>query len=53
VTSVEREPLGRLSDQQARREGLATAKMFELAFWAINGNYDPSALIWRVEFERV
>ena len=53
ATSVRREALGRLSDHEARREGFATAEAFELAFTAINGSYDPAALVWRVEFERV
>ena len=53
ATRVSREALGRLSDHEARREGFATADAFELAFTAINGSYDPAALVWRVEFERV
>jgi hypothetical protein len=53
ATRVSREALGRLSDHEARREGFATAEAFELAFTAINGSYDPAALVWRVQFERV
>jgi hypothetical protein len=53
VTRVHREPLGWLSDRKARREGFATAKAFERAFAAINGAYDPAALVRRVAFELV
>jgi hypothetical protein len=37
--------------REAVREGFADAAEFERAFVAINGGtYDPSALVWRVEF---
>ena len=51
--SVRREPLGTLSDGEARREGFATAKAFERAFTALLGAYNPAALVWRVELELV
>lgn len=44
-------PLGHLDDDEARSEGFDSALDFEMAFGAINGNYDPTALVWRVEFE--
>jgi hypothetical protein len=53
VVSVRRERLGTLDDQEARREGFDDRAEFERAFGAINGAYDPAALVWRVEFELV
>jgi hypothetical protein len=50
VLDVRQEPLGWLDDAEARREGFADAATFEQAFGAINGSYDPGALVWRVEF---
>jgi hypothetical protein len=49
--SVQREPLGRLSQADARAEGFNSVEAFERAFTAINGVYDPAALVWRVHFE--
>jgi hypothetical protein len=51
IKDVRREPLGHLSDEEARREGFATAADFEAAFRAINGIYADNLLVWRVEFE--
>jgi hypothetical protein len=53
VTVVARELLGYLDYADARREGFADAFAFIDAWKAINGSYDPNALVWRVEFERV
>jgi hypothetical protein len=54
IVRVMSEPLGLLSDDEAMREGFADAAAFEAAFVAINGGtYDPSALVWRVEFALV
>jgi hypothetical protein len=45
------EPLGLLDDDEAHARGLRRRAEFEAAFVAINGGtYDPSALVWRVEF---
>lgn len=49
VVSVRRERLGLVGDIEARREGFASRQDFEAAFTAINGSYDPGALVWRVE----
>jgi hypothetical protein len=50
VLGVTKMPLGRLDAQEAAREGFASASEFEDAFAAINGGYDPSAIVWRIEF---
>lgn len=50
VDAVMSEPLGRISDSEARREGFANAAEFEAAFAAINGGYDPHVIVWRVVF---
>lgn len=42
--------LGFLTDSEARAEGFANREQFESAWTAINGAYDPHALVWRVEF---
>jgi hypothetical protein len=44
-------PLGRLTPDEARREGFDTVTAFEHAFTEINGGYDPHALVWRVELQ--
>ena len=43
--------LGHLDGAEATREGFASAIDFEQAFTAINGRYDPRAIVWRIEFE--
>ena len=53
VTDVNLERLHDLDDDEAVREGFATKVEFVDAFTAINGSYDPAALVWRIEFERV
>lgn len=44
-------PLGYLDELAAQLEGFASVAEFEAAFAAINGRYDPNALVWRVRFE--
>lgn len=44
--------IGRLDDDEARREGFRDAAGFEAGFAEINGSYDPHACVWRVEFTR-
>lgn len=51
VAGVRREPLGHLDDAEAQREGFASAAEFQAAFAAINGSYDPSVEVWRVELQ--
>lgn len=53
VTEVRRMRLGYLTLNEARREGFPTVAAFAEAFSAINGHYDASACVWRVEFEVV
>lgn len=48
VTSVDFLRLGRLSDEEARREGFEDRLSFEAAFAGINGRYDPDAEVWRI-----
>lgn len=50
VTRVFREPLGILGLDEARAEGFSTMFGFRDAWRRINGTYDPTALVWRVEF---
>jgi hypothetical protein len=50
ITAVRRAPLGHLTRDEARREGFESAADFEQAWAAINGGYDPTALVWRVGF---
>lgn len=50
VIAVQLERLCWLTDEEARREGFRNRHEFAAAWVAINGNYDPQALIWRVEF---
>lgn len=46
-----REPLGWLDDREAQREGFPGGRLeFSEAFYAINGVYEPTAHVWRVEF---
>lgn len=51
VNDVERQLLGRLDDDEARREGFDSANAFETAFIAINGDYDRAVEVWRISFE--
>ncbi len=51
VISASRVALGWLDEAEAGREGFASVAAFELAFAAINGGYDPRAVVWRIEFE--
>jgi hypothetical protein len=53
IRSVTREPLGHPSDHEAQLEGLPNAESFESTFEAINGKYDPDAIVWRIEFRGV
>lgn len=48
VTSVQRQRLGHLSDEEARAEGFADSVEFEEVFAAINGVYDPDVEVWRI-----
>lgn len=49
VVSVERQTLGHIDDAEARREGFPNREAFEATFAAINGSYDPTVEVWRVE----
>jgi hypothetical protein len=51
VVSVNIGALGYLDDEEARREGSASADEFEATWRAINGRYDPDTLVWRVELK--
>lgn len=51
IVSVTLQRLHALSEDEAHREGFPSAAAFVEAFEAINGRYDPDALVWRVEFE--
>lgn len=53
VTGLRQITLGRLSDEEAQREGFTHRQAFEEAWTAINGSYDPGALVWRVKFKVV
>lgn len=53
VVSAVLEPLGYLFPEEARREGFEDVPAFEDAWAAINGAYDPSALVWRVELKAI
>lgn len=50
VVKCERQWLGFLSDDEARAEGFADAAAFQAGFEAINGRYNPTVLVWRIEF---
>ncbi len=52
VLSVRLIPLGRLSPDEARREGFDSIAAFEAAFTQINGSYDPQVMVWRVQLQR-
>lgn len=58
VVSLRKERLGdiingALSHVEARREGFEDFYAFRDGWEKINGRWDGSALVWRVEFERV
>jgi hypothetical protein len=53
VTEVWQERLSWLTPHEVTCEGFASIFAFEEAWKAINGRYDPNALVWRVEFEAV
>lgn len=53
VTSTTLEPLGHLDDAEAQREGFTSAAEFEKGFAEINGSYDPTVEVWRVELGEV
>lgn len=53
IVAVMSEPLGHLSESEARREGFFTVEAFEEAWKSINGSYDPKQVVWRVVFEVV
>jgi len=50
VVAVNREPLGVLTDAEARLEGFKDAPSFTSVFEEINGFYDASVDVWRVAF---
>ena len=50
VVSVTKQHLGALTDAEAQAEGFADATAFVLAWAEINGGYDPTSVVWRVEF---
>jgi len=50
IVSVERQWLGYLDDAEARLEGCDNAAAFVATFRAINGSYDATAEVWRVQF---
>ncbi|HZN72486.1 MAG TPA: ASCH domain-containing protein [Micromonosporaceae bacterium] len=47
--SVRREQLGELDDAEAQREGFPDWQTFEETWEQLNGRYDPTAEVWRVE----
>lgn len=50
VQRVDRQRLGHLSTDEAHLEGFDTAELFEAAFVAINGAYNPLLEVWRIQF---
>lgn len=52
ITSVDRVTLN-VDNREARREGFANGADFRLAWAAINGTYDPDALVWRIGLEAI
>lgn len=50
VRQVTLEQLGWLDPHEAIREGFPNTVAFEQAWEKINGAYDPSVWVWRVEF---
>lgn len=53
VKGLCRQRLGHPDDDEARREGFDSAAAFEEAFAGINGTYDPTVEVWRIEFAAV
>jgi hypothetical protein len=59
IVSVRRTELGWLSPAEAQMEGFVgctavpAARYFEAAWTAINGSYDPEAVVWRIELEAI
>jgi hypothetical protein len=53
VVGVERMTLGILSRDEAQAEGFAGPLAFVEAWEAINGAYDPHAVVWRIGLEAV
>jgi hypothetical protein len=53
IVNVGQRELHRLTPREAHREGFESTEAFEAAWTAINGAYDPHALVWRVEFEAI
>lgn len=53
IVSVERMNLGQLSTAEARAEGFAWQEPFKEAWVAINGVYDPFAVVWRIGLEAI
>jgi hypothetical protein len=53
VVSVEKVTLGVVGDDEAKREGFPSASHFIDAWAAINGTYDPWAVVWRIGLEAV
>lgn len=53
VVSIRREPLGRITEAEARREGFATLAEFVGTFGNINGGFDCDAEVWRIELKAV
>lgn len=51
VLSTRRQVLGYVSHDEAQAEGFGNASEFVDVFAAINGNYDPNMIVWRVEFK--
>ena len=51
VVSVQKKALGWLPPSEARAEGFADQKAFIDAWEAINGVYDPHAVVWRIGLE--
>lgn len=48
ILRVTQEPLGHLTDDEARAEGFPDHDAFERAWASINGSYDPATTVWRV-----
>jgi hypothetical protein len=51
IVNIGQRPLDRMNVREAHREGFGSIAAFESAWAAINGSYDPHAIVWRVEFE--
>ena len=53
VVAVRSEPLGRISDADARAEGYLGRSDYLVAFEQIYGTYNPDEVVWVLDFERV